>query len=441
MSMEEEDRMGMFYYVTMKGFERENAKRLERKSVKLTSNDKVVIHRKIIDFDNPFIILSNVKKELKTNQLSIDNYEDLFNFFSNIDMCLLFKEKIKINQKFKCKVINGNFAWISRAENGHFRYFSKLGKTKAIGLDFIDLAEILYGKKTTETIGLLIKNLNIKFMEDIWMNEQNKKYLLNLTIIHNAKKYITTDYPELFYYIKSHLKVLETMNVLGNINIKKQEFSFKNNNIFFASNSYIADFLGNYTKSTTNKVINLLAVLGLIEKLHENFIPPQLLHESKAIAERRNLGNIISYYIVPSIEDVIEEANERAKVLLMHDVRYHNITKSKIKYIFGKEFANRVYVQEIQRNKKCITNTEPNIQDLLEENMNNLINSQGYTTKSQIVKIKIPKTNKEQRNKELEKIFKSLIIKNKLKYVRPTLEIKDMYNLKNSEYVLILCKR
>jgi hypothetical protein len=427
----------LIHNMAINNFNREESKKYRKKYRKLDSWEKQNLYLYIKDKLNCVLAFKKIQKSISVQRRFIDNYEDLFDFFSKIDLVSLIKNAEKTDSYFPCVFINGNEAWISKSSNGHYRYFSKNKCLDTIGFDFIDLLELYYGETASQAIKKAIKDFRICFMEDSYMNEQNKKYLSNLTIIHNSKKHILKDYPELFEYIKGHLKLLETMNVLGNINIKKREFSYKNNNIFFASNSYIADFLGNYTISTTNKVLNIFAILGLIKKISKEDVPSQLLHESQAIAERRNLGNIISYYIVPSMIDILDTANKNAIIMNEHNIRYSNICKDRVVLAFGKEFADEIYVQEIQKNKiKNITPTEY-IHRFLEENLIDLLNTQGYATKSMIYKIKIANSTEKQKQKELEKIWKSLIIKHKLEYLKPTQENKEKYKLINSEYIAI----
>lgn len=430
------EKSSLYYYITMKEFERKQSQKSDRKSIRLTAEEKMLIHKNIIKNPSSYHFLSQIKRRIKSNELDINNYDELFDFFSNVNICDFF-DGVEVNSNFECKLIQDSFAWISKADNGHYRYFSRPKEGgKVVGLDFIDLAEILYGKTTSDTINLLVKDLGIKFVESIWIGEQNQKYMSNLTLIHRFNRDLKVKYPELYEIIKEHLKVLETLNVIGNINIKNQEYSFNGESVFFSSNSYIADFLGTYTKSTINKIVNLFAVLGLIVKIPEAEIKAQLLHESKMISKRRHLGNIISYYTIPSFLNVFEEANERAKILLAHNIKYHNINKRKIQYIFGENFANKIYVQEIQKNKS--DKVVDMIEDL-ERNIKDLIERQGYATKKQVADIKIPGTTKKQRIAELDKVLTSIVTTNNLKFVKPTSDMKSLYNLKTNEYILI-CK-
>jgi hypothetical protein len=428
---------GLFYYMTMKEFERREARKQKKKYIKLSSQEKLNLHHKLKNRLSDIFDFPQLQKSIMYKSLRIHNYEDLFLFFSKANIFEFVRGAELLDTFFPCFLIDGNYAWISKNEKGHFRYFSKSSNSYTIGLDLIDLLEIYYGLPTGETIEKAVKELKIQFMEDVWMETQHKKYLSNLTLLHGAKKYIQPQYPFLYEYLREHLKVLETMNVIANIHIKKQEFGYEGQNIFFVSNSYIADFLGNYTISTTNKVINLFAVLGLIKKIKEEHIPAELLYESKMIAEERNLGNIISYYIIPPMEEVLEEANYRAKVLAEHRIKYSNISRAKIAFVFGEEFANAVYVQEVQKNKTKQNHISNILHKMLENHLLELIEKHGYATKKMVFQKPIHATSEKEREKELNKIWKNLLVKHHLRYIKPTKEMKQKYGLQTNEYIVV----
>lgn len=428
---------GLYYYLTMKDFERGEGRKVKKKSQKLSTQEKQMLHNQLKDRLDEIFSITSLKKSIAPKKVRINNYEQLFDFFSQSNMFEFVNGVKLLDTYFKCSILDGNFAWISKDERGHFRYFSKNTNHVVFGFDLIDLLEIYYGVPATETIERAVKELKINFMEDIWARNQNEKYLSNLTVIHGAKKIIGNDFPFLFNCLDGQLKVLETINVIANINIKKQEFSYLGHNIFFASNSYIANFLNDYPLSTTNKVINLFAVLGLIQKIKEDDIPSTLLHESKMIADNRNLGNIISYYIVPPILDVLAEANYRAEVLSKNGISYSNINRAKIAFVFGEEFANNIYVQNIQKNKIRKSNIPKHIHKLLEDNLLKILDSKGFATKKMIAKKRLGKTTIKDREKELNKIWKALVLKHQLKYIKPNEEMKLKFGLKTNEYILM----
>lgn len=428
---------GLYYYLTMKEFERAESRRGKKKSLRFSEAEKKVLHFELKENLPVIFSYPKLRKSVAYKSVRINNYEDLFTFLSNVNLFDFIRKAELLDSSFPCVLVQDNQAWISKTENGHFRYFTKSKNRTIVGLDLIDLLEIYHNCSTSEAVQIAVKDFKIKFMEDVWLENQNNKYLSNLTLIHGAEKRIKDSYPSLHQLIKEHFKVLETFNVIANINVKKQEFSFKGQNIFFASNSYVSGFLGNYTLSTTNKVINLFAVLGLVHKLKEEVIPPQLLHESITIADQRNLGNIVSYYIIPDMSDVLEEAERRAQILISHRVSYTSISRSKILSVFGEDFTNDIYVQEIQKGKKHRASIPYILSKQLEKHTLLLLEKHGYTTKKMIVKKSVPHTKSTDRSKALELIWKSMVEKHALRYCKPSKEMKERYGLKTSEYILL----
>ncbi len=431
---------GLYYYITMKDFERnEGQKRSKKKLTKLSSKQKQDVSQKAQTL-NAVLDFKSLQRKIIMQNVQINNYDELFEFFSKINLLELLRDPVEADIYFPCCFYEGNQAWISLGESGHYRYFSKNNELNSdvVGLDFVDILEIYYGLPTRQTIERAIRDFKIKFMEGQWVQQQNKKYMTNFTVIHNVDKYIKPNYPELHECIKDHLKVLETINVIGNINIKKREFSHENDNVFFSSNSYIANFVKSYSSSSINKLLNMFAVLGLINKIPEQNVPLQLLRESKLIADKRNLGNIISYYTVPNLLDVLPSANERAAVMLEHNIRYTNISKDKVQFVFGKGIANATYVQGIQKNKVAHAIVPLNFLHYgLEVNLMKLIEKKKYATKVSLAKVNIPHTTYEQRTKEIDRIWKSLIIKNNLMYIKPSDNMKKLLKLRTSEYIAI----
>lgn len=383
--------------------------------------------------------LSRIAKEVKGRKLNINNYEDLYDELSKLDVAKFLGVK-KLDTFFPCLFFEKRYAWVSCGNDGHFRYFSKRkDKGSIIAFDFIDLLEMCYKVPTSQAVENAIVDFGIRFMEDEWMNKMNMKYLSNLTVIHQAKKLIMPQYPELYEYIKNHLKVLETLNVIGNINVRGEEYSYEGNNIFFASNKYISDFISDTdVSSETNKILNLFAVLGFIKKVPEAHIPGRMLHESKSIAIEKKLGNIVNYYTMPPMIDVLPEANEKLKVMKNHNITYFNISKSRIAFAFGEEFANTIYVQN---NKTLKIHQElcVNVQKGLEKNFVSLVESNGFTTKNLVIRRPIKSTTPKQRAKELDKIWKGLIVRLDLEYMKPTKDFKEKFKLETDEYVA--CKR
>ena len=422
---------GLFYYLTMKDYETKNSNQKNNKIKKITSFEKNEIRSSLIEKD--IFTFEKIQRN-NAEEIVINNYNDLFTSFSKLNVCDLFKKELELNKTFPCALIVGNFAWISRSHEGHYRYFSK-SNNNTIAFDFIDIIEIWQGISGYALIKYIISKLNIKFMEGKWMEEQSKKYLLNLSYIHQQKQNLKNNYYSLYKYIEPHFKILETLNVLGSINIKQELFSYKGENIFFASNSYIAEFVGVSSPSTINKVINLFAVLGIINKIPPSNIPKELIDESKKVSTRKSVKNIVTYYMLPPIIDVLDNANKIAEVLESNKISYHNINQQKILKIFGEDFSNQIYVQS--ENILKIKNNE-DIKNKYKSIIVKNIDEKGFITKSKALKINLKdKTiSSNKQNSLFLEILEDLSKNENYEYVRPELDFKKKYRITKNEYVL-----
>lgn len=425
---------GLFYYVSIKDFEKDP----DRKKLKVVKMEQAVRDQIIENLETtPHMLLFDCFYKENKNNTVIDNYGELLGVFSKCDLRSLFFENIALDAGMPCKFIEGNNAWISRSNSGHFRYFTKDQEGKLMAFDLLDIASLYYRTTLTETAFILAKNLKIRFMEEVWFNQQNKKYIANMSMIHGSKKYIEENYPCLGIALKPHLKILETLNVLGNINIKKQEYGYKQNNIFFCSSKYLSEFLGEGHYSKINKVINYLCVLGLVIKVPLNEVPYNLLYESKEIAKQRNLGNIINYFVVPAMSDVLDKSEVRACQLQKYGITYSNISSQRVAVALGEETVGSIYVQEIQKNKKSHKVGVSEIYNKSLQVIDKVILEYGYCTKCMVIdRLKIRLTKKE-KLREIDKVWKTLLVENSYKYCKPTENQKKEFGLKTNQYIVI----
>lgn len=432
------DTTGLFYYMTMKDYERKDtkSKKFSPHIVKRVSpNQKMrLIENKELNFSSMFDF-KLLKKQI-TDPIRVESYEDLFSFLSQlpIEQCLI--PSTPLNSYFPCRFIPGNYAWVSQNKNGHSRYFSKRKGSDSVSFDLIDLVEIAYRITTMEAIEKIIELLSIRFMEDVWRKDQKEKYIRNYQFITQEIQK-ESHYPALHSYLREFTPLLEAMNALGTIYIHKKEYSLKEHNLFFASCSHISNFLGAYTPSKVVKILNLFATLGLIEKAHPSELHPLFLKESAKITEMRGLGNMISYYIVHPFEDVAAIAEERAVQLSKNGIRYSNLSKTVLGKVLGIDFANTVYVQTVQKNKKRQEKRLEVVQHQLELNFLSLSREHDYVTKSKVLEIPVVDLSDSQRKHHLNQIWMYLIEKYNCEYIKPTKELKASWQLTSSEYVSI----
>lgn len=430
------DTTGLFYYMTMKDYERDHRKKTKKKGGSVarrvfpTEKKLLMMQGKRKELVNQFDF-SSMKKEIRKRSLHIESYEGLFHLLSQIDIGQCFTPSIPLNDYIPCRLFKGNYAWISRNEQGHYRYFSKRKDQVTISFDFLDFVEIYYGLTTYEAIDKIVKTFGIQFMEEIWKQERQQKYWKNEQFLHHS----LSEYPHLFSLLSEYTAVLEAMNILGNVHIYKKEYSYQNENLFFASTSHISSFLQTSNTAKVNQLINLFTTLGFIEKVPTNQIHPLFLKESTDIVDKRNLGNRINYYIIHSFKDVATVAEERAKVLLENGIRYSRMSKIGIEKLFGSEFAEAVYPQTIQKNKKREKSKKENIEALLEENFQMLLSEQGYLTKTMVAYLPVYDLSLEKKQSYLKKMWGYLLNKYQCDYTKPTKQMKEQNDLSSYEYI------
>ncbi|MFF2531627.1 hypothetical protein ACFVS2_22235 [Brevibacillus sp. NPDC058079] len=432
------DTTGLFYYMTMKDYERKDHKK-----------KKIQPHivRRVYPTEKMRLVQSENKtyssqfdfKLLRKHMggvVKVESYDELFGFLSQLPIGECMIPSIPLNTYFPCKFIFGNYAWISQNKSGHYRYFSKKKGGEVVSFDFLDLVEIMYGISTMEAIDKVLEIYSIRFMEEVWKKEQKEKYLRNYQFIKSELQN-EQRYPGLHRYLKEFIPLLESMNALGTLHIHKKEYSYHGQNLFFASNSHIANFLGIYTSSKVVKLLNLFASLGFIEKAPSNELHPLFLKESARITEQRGLGNMVSFYIVHSFEEIAQKAEERAILLEKNGIRYSNLSKTVLSKVFGIDFADTVYVQTVQKNKKRQGKRLEVVQHQLELNFLGVIRQMQYVTKSMVLEKQVGELTEKQKKHHLNQIWTYLIERYECNYSKPTTELKSKLQLKTSEYVAI----
>ncbi|WCF11698.1 hypothetical protein NDS46_30590 (plasmid) [Paenibacillus thiaminolyticus] len=427
------DATELFYYGTVYDCDRNGQSGKRRKQTTRRVNQlqkKQLVSNRFFDCPKLF----EFKKLQSKESTKIESYEDLYSYLSLLPIGECMSPAIPINTYFSCRFISGNYAWISQNKQGHYRYFSKKKDGGAVSFDLIDIIELVYGVSTMKALEKALELFKIQFMEDAWRKEQKEKYLRNYQFL-NSK--LQKQCPVLHEYLKDCIPLLVGMNALGTMHIHKKEYAYKKENLFFASNSYIAQFLGFYTASKVSKLVNMFAVLGLIEKVPLDELHPLFRTESLKISEMRGLGNVVSYYIIHSLEAAARIAEKRAKQLKTNGVQYSNLSKCVVEKIFGTQFAQTIYVQTVQKNKKKVHQKNVTIQKSLEDNFVKTINQYGYATKTMVLGVPIADITDRQKKYQLNQIWSYLIEVYKCDYIKPSIEIKEEYGLVNFEYIAL----
>lgn len=317
--------------------------------------------------------------------------------------------------------------------NGYYYY-----KCFACGYlyDIISLYQKIKNCNFAEAIKNLAKFFGIKFKYNDWIISQLDKYYQNANLIENFEEYGYHEmYPNLYKLLKPRIHYLSLINHYGLSKISSSDkYVYEDNNLFFFSYRYFSSKYKTDLQALVRNV-NLFATLGFIKKVPISEVPASIAQ--KAIENKdKHQHNTINFYIIPNFQDVLPEAELRAKTLLENNF---SITKCMNKIflikVFGQDFANLVYPDERSISKKSLS-----LAKRLETTLLKLISTQGYATKDQIVSKTIVsgrmKVTREDKERELQRNLSLFLKEHNLEYVTANKELKEKFGLK--KYIKII---
>lgn len=375
--------------------------------------------------------LEAVQKHVTKCQL--DGIVSFVEIFQKMNILHFIKSDKSIDQYFDCILMPGNKAWVSVGNDGHYRYFSKSISKITYSLDFIDMFGIYLNTNLKNTIATLSKMFSVEGGSD-WVIQQKIKYLSNKFFIETCD--MVNQYPNVNLLISSHIDIYKSFNEIGISNLVGKGLEYNGEAIFFSSIRYLKNvlFLDN-SISVINQVINLCAVLGLIVKVNENDIPKDYINMSKEqIAIDKSKKNHVSFYTIPNIFDVIDEAEKRAEILVRNNIRYYTLSSAKVRQIFGRDFYDQVYVQKIFG--KVLKAKDIDImvkREEIEYKFKKSIKSTGFVSKELL-----KKETKNIKDNEFNKIWGELKDLFGATSVKPNKSMKKRHNLLTNENVLII---
>ncbi|MEI3892024.1 MULTISPECIES: hypothetical protein [unclassified Bacillus (in: firmicutes)] len=365
----------------------------------------------------------------KITELVIENvrhgYTRISDIYGKVDLTQVILNSAEMNTYFECPLIKGNHAWISMSETGHCRYFTRSKADVTNSLDLIDLLSVYYNEK----IGKTIRIANHKFgliWEDRWLHVQSKRYEEN---IDSLECILPKRYPCLHKLVGDRWELLKAMNRIGLNTLVSKHLSYQNQAIFFVSIKYLKyNYFPNYSVSVINQCMNLFAVLGFVRKMKDDEIPLEFLNQAKEeMKKNKEKRNIVSFYLVENVEDTMEIAEERAKILIKHNIKYHTLTKDKVSHIFGDEFSKNIYVQETSGGSKKLKHER----GMLEDYFHHCYKEYGYVAKENLITLTTMK------EKTIDKIWKELVSGTNGVVFRLNPELRELLNLKSRSSIVI----
>ncbi|MFI8715177.1 hypothetical protein [Brevibacillus brevis] len=332
--------------------------------VKIKRHQKKLLREHVIETGciNQFVKIHHhvpFDKNIRTTQELVDlaNTTNMFAvIFGNL-------KGIMTDTFFSCHLVSNNFAWISKDDNNVYRYYSKRKGGNTIGLSVFDLLEIIDEDGIDEKRGFhyakeeLARLLDLQNLKDQWVIDQCEKYQSNLRYIRNETTDINPRFPVLDNFMQKYLPILIYLNTKCEEGIFRS-FSYHGEHIFFTSTYRIEEMVG-IRQSTVSRSINMLTLIGLIEKVPHDKLPSHLLEISDRIMESRfkkgykggkgKGGKRITFYRVPKYnKETLESAEEMVKKINESGMWASQISERRVEKVFGVEKAKEVFLPDYQ---------------------------------------------------------------------------------------------
>lgn len=317
-----------------------------------------------------FDITSDIKPELreiaKSKGLKIEQILDITKSYEKFTtdrdaFSRMFEGRtIKTPKDNKCYFKEGFNAWVYRNREGQYWYYSSNGRD-IYYLNVIDFFVIFTDKSFRKLKSDILEAFGFETEEEEGRRERKAYYLEIIKEVESFEKY-KEDYPNTFEKVNTSLITLSTLSAKGIDSIIRAEQEKKGKHIFFASTGYLAKHIGK-NKSTIVRHVNMLCLLGFIDKTSMDEIPKHLLNESIKRQGGNEYGDgrksIINYYSINEInEELLEKAEEKAMILKEKNICTKTLTMRKVNKVFGEYEANRIYGNNKDITQKAISGIE-----------------------------------------------------------------------------------
>lgn len=279
-------------------------------------------------------------------------------------------------------------------------------------------------KNYRQSVVDLAKIIGIKVVETEFEQEQFRKYRENRLFLEQDLK---TLFPNIAYFIEKYGRksFLRYLNDKAETSVLKEEFQYKNENVFFVSFRAIAKEMNKKSMETVVRVIYLLNLLGFIERVPYEYVPEEL--RKRAEIEKRILQEefrqqgepgerraeavrLINFYIVRNWNDIAFEIEQMAKMMKEKNFTFANLNKIGLTKMFGEEIANRVFPDD-----RKVPSRFEKIAERLEKEVEKHIQEKSFAIMEEILKTQV--LSKDEKGKwkvvrlsEKEDIFKRAIL-------------------------------
>lgn len=383
--------------------------------------------------------INNLQKESRKVYSSLAlQYEDLIPFLMQQDLISYLGIDAKPNVNFKCIFHNDNNpSAVIRNNGGNYKYFCNspvcICHNNGKGMGIIDIVKIKENCNTSTAIKKLVEYFHIELKDSIWINDQNKRFENNITLLSQLEKK-KDEFPYLNRLIKFGYPILIHILEIGKNNISNRFLSVNGESMFFFSNRYLAKKMKKDTPNI-NKYINLFCTLGLLHKFPYKDVNQNLRKTALQIS-KENSQNGITFYTVPDYNEAFKIANKRAKIMLEYRFTIKGMSKKYLENCFGEEFANKIYLVNVKDNKRS-----ENIRNAIENFILNQIKTYGYCTKDMLMTYRLEVDNcyirKGVKDYEFRRVLPDIMQKYDLIYRKANKNINKALGIDTEKYLIV----
>lgn len=311
----------LYYHATMKDFEKKELQK--RKNIQHVRNVSKQEKKKMLKENRAYLKNWFSIEHIKAgalNSLLEEDYGSFIRFLSFYPLQNCFSIPIEIGNQFPCPLIHGNIGWINQNPDGHIRYYSKKKGELSIAFDLIDLIEITEGVDTLQAIQLAREALSGCYSKT---ELSESVYQKNISLFSNS----LNEKSSFANFLKPLRYVYEELQVMADV--RSKELGLNSNEgevLFFASNRYLQNRIGDVSNVNISRIVNALDAIGLIKRIHQNEIPDKQRKQSLAWAGMLGYKNMISYFRIPPFCEVREKAEEIVNIIRGKGWTYGNFT-------------------------------------------------------------------------------------------------------------------
>lgn len=392
-------------------------------------------------------IFFDFKKKVEPLNKTIHNSYDLLDLIKKQNPLQFTNRSLEsLGQAFKCCFHDDKnpSANIFLHQDGYY-YYKCFGCNTTT--DLIGIYQSKTGKRYRDSLIDLANIFGIKSQYTKWVQEQTEIYKNNLTtLLYWEQLGYDKMYPSLNKMLKGRKHYLNLINEFGLVNIRDEDYSFKNRNVFFLSYEHFFSQYRDMSRIsliTTVRTLNLFCALGLIEKVPLGKLNKKIqlnainhVNNKGVNTNKKNQVMHSNFYITKDLANQLQLADERAEVLFNNNFKISTMSKESLIISLGQEIADMVYPGE-----RSISKTNSKIADALTDTLVKLINEQGYATKKQIVsKTRLAsryKANKTKKETELDKYLGHMLKDYNLEYIKPNKNLKSTYKLKDYSFIIV----